>query len=161
MSKLLIKNLKNLLEDALNTTPSLRTARVIIYYDSQERDHLARGARIITNRSEIAYDGTSTTEDSIEKNGSALAIVDLEFSDGEELQELITIGDLIEILNQKDVNLDADVLCHFAVKDFVVYACEARIFTAPDDHYICDRATIASAIAECGAALVISDYKLN
>ncbi len=153
-----IKSLKETITRALEAHPEWRKARVIIYREASESANFACEARIAVEGDETPYDGNGNIDDAIERDGSALVLVDWKFPDTKKAHDPITIGELMDVLSKENVNLDASVLCHFEVKDQSEEAYAVRFVTdycqAPYD----GGNTIESAIEDDGVVLIIADW---
>ena len=154
-----IRGLKEAVEAALAVHPEWRNAGVIIYREESESANPACEVRIVTEGDETPYDGGDSIESAIACDGSALVLVDWRFPDTEGRPEPITVGELMDVLSRENVNLDADVLCHFEVKDMAETAYAARFVTCYGMAPYEKGYDIQNAIEEDGVVLVISNWK--
>lgn len=154
-----IRSLKEMMEAALAAHPKWRNAGVIIYREASESANPACEARIVTEDDETPYDGNGNIESAIANDGSALVLVDWKFPDTKGHPDPITVGELMDALSQENINLDAEVLSHFEVKDSSVTAYAARFVTCYGMAPYEKGYDIQNAINEDGVVLVISDWK--
>ena len=154
-----IRSLKETMEAALSVHPEWRNAGVIIYRAESESADPACEARIVTEGGETPYDGGDSIDSAIANEGSALVLVDWKFPDTKGRPDPINVGDLMDVLSQDNINLDADVLAHFAVKDMAETAYAARFCTCYGMAPYEKGYDIQNAIKEDGVVLVISNWE--
>lgn len=154
-----IRSLKETVEAALAVHPEWRNAGVIIYREASESANAACEARIVTEDDASPYDGNENIEDAIDSDGSALVLVDWRFPDTKGRPDPITVGELMDVLSQENINLDAKVLCHFEAKDLSETAYAARFVTCYGMAPYEKGYDIQNAIKEDGVVLVISDWQ--